>query len=150
MALFISASVSTPSYVQAQEGSELRLDSVASTEARIIVNDDVPLSEISQEELEAIALGKTKRWSDGTKVKFILYGRKEVKNDFLRRYLGMSVHQYNRQTRKRAFSGSGATPKSLETAQEVASFVGNNRGAISFLSDSDPAFLDGAKPITVR
>lgn len=114
---------------------------VNAEEVHIICNKDVPVDELSRDEVKKIFLGLTTEWNSQLGAKFIL----RIKNSplhkqFLKKYIRKSAAQYSMYWKKRLFMGAGAAPKSLKSEADLIEYVANTKGAIGYASQaSNPA-----------
>ena len=109
----------------------------------IIANKNVPIDSLSRKDIEKIFLGRKKC---GTiSLKFILSSR-EIRHQFLAKYVKRAAFQYQNYWRKQLFTGKGKIPRSLDS-DKIIEFVMKNDGYISYLSSETK--IEGVKKITV-
>ena len=102
----------------------------------IVANENVADSYLSKSNLQEIFLGKRVKWSDNTRIHFVLSGNTAIHQTFLKSYVGRSVSQFHMHWRNMVFTGQGRTPKSLSSDQAVLDFVANTRGAVGYINGS--------------
>ena len=103
----------------------------------IIVHPDNPATSISKKELKKIFLKRTTKWPNNQKmVPIDLSEEASARISFTRDVHRKSVSSIRAYWQKKLFSGRGVPPATFQKEADVVSFVGNNPGAISYVSES--------------
>lgn len=103
--------------------------------ANMSVKDD----HISADDLKAILLGKTTKWTDGKRIILALIEDEEKTDLFLRQYAGKSYSQFNEYWRQMLFTGKGQLPPFFKNGNDLAEFVSRTEGAIGYFPNEIPA-----------
>ncbi len=115
--------------------------SLAFAEVAVIVNTGNS-SEISDNDIKRMFLGKNKKFSNGESVKAInLKSGNAVRGDFEKKALGKSGSQVKAYWSKLIFSGKAKPLKELTSDSEVLSFVSSTPNAIAYI---DASKVDGS------
>jgi ABC-type phosphate transport system substrate-binding protein len=121
----------------------------AEPELRVVVNDAIPVSSLSREELSALFLKKTTSWPEGTLVlpvdQFEGSQARDAFNRDIHHKSGSAVRAYWQQ---RIFSGRDVPPPEKDSDAAVVAFVQRNRGAIGYVTSG--AAVSGVKLVEVR
>jgi ABC-type phosphate transport system substrate-binding protein len=115
----------------------------------VVVNPASPLAALSAAELSSAYLGKTGKWSDGSKVQPV----DQPEDGPLYKAMAESVHgkspaELKSFWVKQVFSGKGVPPPKKASDADVVTFVKNNPGAIGYVSPG--ADVKGVKVVTVK
>ena len=117
-------------------GIEVPAHAQETAEYKVIVNASNPLSTMSRNQAARIFLKKEERWSNGFAITVVdLATDHPARLAFSRAVLGKEADAVEAYWRKLIFSGMGSPPLKLATDAEVVTFVGNNVGSISYVSD---------------
>lgn len=120
---------------------------LAFAESVIIVNSENPVSEVSKKDLKNIYRMKKSTWGGGSAILPVnLKINNEVRKDFSEEILGKKPKTMEKYYLKRALSGKGQPPETVETEKDVIKYVSSNKGAIGYVSISDSS----VKIITVK
>lgn len=114
----------------------------------IIANPSVPGTTISENDLKEIFLGKRVKWSDNSRINFVLSKDYGTHESFLKNYVGRSTSQFDMHWRNMIFTGQGRAPTKLSSDQDVINFVASTPGAVGYVS-SQPG-SGNIKTLTVR
>ena len=99
----------------------------------VIVNPELPVYEISVEELRAVFLGtKTSLKGTGT-VQPVLNQSGPALAEFSSQYLGKSESALRSYYRSLVFTGKWSMPVTLDTDAEMVAYVARTRNAIGFI-----------------
>lgn len=110
--------------------------SLAFSEVAVIVNTG-NASQISDDDIKRMFLGKNKKFSNGESVKAInLKSGNAIREDFERKVLGKSSSQVKAYWSKLIFSGKAKPLKELASASEVLSMVSSTPNAIAYIDAS--------------
>ena len=102
---------------------------------KIIVNASNPLSTMPRNQVSRIFFKKEERWANGFAITVVdLAPDHPTRQVFSRAILGKEPSAVEAYWRKLIFSGMGNPPLRLASETEVVEFVGNNVGAISYVS----------------
>lgn len=105
----------------------------AFAEIAVIINP-ANSSTLDQNEIKKIYLGKSKSFSNGTKVNPANQEGNAVADEFNDKLLGKSGSQLNAYWSKLIFTGKGTPPKKLNNDQAVIDFVAENADAIGYIA----------------
>ena len=100
----------------------------------IIANKEVPETALTQEEIQKIFLGKTVKWQDSSRIRFVILKDVQIHGLFLRQYLKKSNAKWKSYWKRMVFAGSGVAPKSINTEAEMIDIVSKTEGAIGYIS----------------
>ncbi len=101
----------------------------------VIVNNDVPLRQISENTLRAIYTLRQTRWPDGRPVQvFVLADDDPLHGEFAKGLLGMYPYQLRQIWDQMTFSGMGQAPVQLSSQTEMLRRVAATPGAIGYIS----------------
>jgi len=113
----------------------------------IIGNKDVPVSELSINEIRSIFLGEKVKWSNDQAIIFVIL-KTDLHDAFLKEYVGNTASQYRNYWRKMVFTGKSKSPKSFNTPEELIGYVSDTGGAIGYIPSE--AYQDKVKNISVK
>ena len=108
-------------------------------EVLFIANKSVNEKNMSSREIKDIFLGKKKKWSDNTKIHFVILDNEKLHNDFLKTYIKKTTKQYDAYWKNMLFTGKGSPPKEFETTRELIEYVTATEGAIGYIDSSSIA-----------
>jgi ABC-type phosphate transport system substrate-binding protein len=112
------------------------LSSFAFAEVAIIVNTGNS-SQISDNDIKRMFLGKNKKFANGESVKAInLKSGNEIRSDFEKKVLGKSSSQVKAYWSKLIFSGKAKPLKEFASDSEVISWVSSTPNAIAYIDAS--------------
>ncbi|MBT8338437.1 MAG: hypothetical protein HKP58_06210 [Desulfatitalea sp.] len=103
-------------------------------EMTIVVNKDVPVSELSADQIYDIFTCIKTTWDTGDQINFVILEEAGALEGFTERYLGQSATQFIRYWKKMIFTGKCNIPPSFKTREEIFEFVQSTKGAIGFVS----------------
>lgn len=116
--------------------SMLTLFSAASfAEVAVIVNP-ANANAMDQDEIKKIYLGKSKSFSDGTKITPVNQETNALADEFNDKLVGKSSSQLNAYWSKLVFTGKGTPPAKLDNDQAVIDFVAANADAIGYIDSA--------------
>ncbi|MGE0087655.1 MAG: hypothetical protein AB7S75_24860 [Desulfococcaceae bacterium] len=127
--------------------------SLSYAEILIVDNKDVPETDLSQQEIQEIFLGKRVQWSDNSRIRFVTVGDAEIHGMFLKQYVRLSEADWKIYWKRMVFTGRGLPPETIATEAELINFVSKNKGAIGYiLSEGLPGASEKnpVKIITVK
>lgn len=114
----------------------------------IIGNRSVPVSEMSQTDIQNIYLGKTKVWDNGMKVVVVALGDGDVSDRFLKNYVKKNSNTFNMYWKKQVFTGGGKPPASFDKEKDLVEYVSTTKGAVGYVSSQSVS--DNVKIILVK
>jgi len=126
-ALMITSFLITPA-LMAQDSP------AASGELRVIVNSQVSSEALKSDFIMNVFLGKTTKWSDGSKIVPVVLAKGETSRNFLHRFVKKTPEQFSTFWKKQIFTGKGTPPKEFESEDDLIKFVAENNGAIGFVT----------------
>ena len=105
-----------------------------------IANKSVSETALTSSEIKDIFLGKKKKWSNNTRIYFVVSGNDQLHEAFLQAYISKTPNQFNAYWKNMLFTGKGSPPKVRNTDKEVIEYVAEIPGAIGYIdSGSTPA-----------
>ncbi|NOU50519.1 phosphate ABC transporter substrate-binding protein [Pseudoalteromonas sp. JBTF-M23] len=113
----------------------LAINVSAQAEVAVIVNPSNGAA-IDKDAIAKIYLGKTKSFSDGTKVNAVGLNSGSSVDEFTTSVLGKSSSQYKAYWSKLIFTGKGTPPEALDNEQAVIDFVAANADAIGYVDSA--------------
>ena len=116
-------------------------------EVVLVANNSVPENDLSKDEIKAIFLGNKTKWSDNSRIIFIINTAAETRT-FLSDYVGKTPFQFDNYWKYQAFTGKGMLPRSFDDEKELIQYVANTLGAIAYVSKNAP--MAGVKMINVK
>lgn len=102
----------------------------------IVVNESLDVASIDDAEIRQLFLGKSRRLPDGSRAALASYGPEA--SFFNERLLGLSDAEVAGVWSRLRFSGRLPTPRTFDTAAEVAAFVRRTPNALAYLPASAP------------
>ena len=97
----------------------LSFTSLASAEdVVIIINNTVPDSSLSKEDVKKIYSGYKTKWSNNESIIVTVLKKSELHSKFLQGFVKKSPAQFKRTWKNMVFSGKGKTPKGFDTIEE--------------------------------
>jgi ABC-type phosphate transport system substrate-binding protein len=114
------------------------LCSAGSAETIIIVNNTVPVSQISETEARNIFLGKKTTWDNGTEINVGMLNGGVVHEDILEQVVKKSSSQFETYWKRRIFTGSGQAPSTFSQELELVEFVAATSGAVGYVDAATP------------
>ena len=116
---------------------------------RVVVNKDNPTTTISSEDLSALMMKKTPRWSDGTPVVPVdQVESTAARAAFTTTVLRKSPAAVKSYWRQQIFSGRETPPVEKRNDEEVLRYVRANRGAVGYVSEG--ASVGDVRVIEIR
>jgi ABC-type phosphate transport system substrate-binding protein len=112
----------------------------------VIVQNDVPVSNLTADGLKDILTGKTAYWSGGQAVVIVTMGDKSDAS--IQEACGMSASQFKTFWQRLAFSGRGQQPKVVDDVAKAVAMVADVKGAIAIVPANST--LQGVKKVEVK
>jgi len=101
----------------------------------IVVNQSVPIQQLSLNKTRAIFTMRQQYWPNGEKIKvFTLADNHPVHHLFTKSQLNMLPHQLRRVWDRIIFSGMGGVPVKVNSEEEMLDKIANTPNAIGYLS----------------
>ena len=104
-------------------------------EVAVIVNTS-NASVVDTDTIKKIYLGKSKSFSNGSKVSPVNQDGTSIADEFNDKVVGKSSSQLNAYWSKLVFTGKGTPPEKLATDQAVIDFVAANGDAIGYIDSA--------------
>ena len=120
----------------------------AVAEVLIIANPSVKEDALSKIEIKQIFFGRNRKWSDGQKIHLAILKQGPVHESFVADYLDRTPDRYSSFWKVAIVSGTGYPPKSFTSEAELLNWVGENQGAVGYISSDTPH--DGVKVISTQ
>ena len=117
-------------------------------EVVVIVNNNVPASSLTSDDIQNIFLAKKTQWDNGAKINFATLKDCPTHEAFLKKYLQKTSSQFQRYFRTLVFTGKGSVPKSFDTEESLVGYVAATDGAIGYVSSGTNT--SSVKVITVN
>ncbi|WP_051283852.1 substrate-binding domain-containing protein [Desulforegula conservatrix] len=105
----------------------------------VIANKNVPDSQLTKDEVKAIFLGEKTKWSNDSKVSFVVLKTPEDQEKFMKDYVGKSPSQFNNFWKQQVFTGKGKMPEAFDDVKALLDYVAKTDGAIAYISSDAPA-----------
>jgi len=114
-------------------GLVMLVGSAFAADAKVIAHPSVP-DELSGKSLLRIYAMQKRVWSNGDPIKvFRMPESSNVHESFVSEYLHMQPYQLHRLWHRLVFSGTGAIPQEVPTAEEMTEIVMSTKGAIGYI-----------------
>jgi len=117
-------------------------------EVIVIANKNVPDSQLTKDEVKAIFLGEKTKWSNDSKVSFVVLKTPEDQEKFMKDYVGKSPSQFNNFWKQQVFTGKGKMPEAFDDVKALLDYVAKTDGAIAYISSDAP--VDNVKKVEVK
>lgn len=117
-------------------------------EVVLVVNGSVPDQALTKDEVKAIFLGEKTKWSDNSRITFVVLKVPEVMDTFMREFVGKSSFQFDNYWKYQTFTGKGSPPRSFDDVDALIDFVSKTPGAVGFVPRDTP--LNSSKAISVQ
>lgn len=113
----------------------------------VIVNAASTITQLTDDQLKDVFLGKRTIWEDGSKVIVVVVKSGPSATSLLTR-LGKNNQQFLTGWKKLVFTGRGSMPESSATDEAAIEFVSKTTGAIALVDELK--IKDGVKVVTIR
>jgi ABC-type phosphate transport system substrate-binding protein len=123
------------------------LIAAAAAEDTIIVNPSLALSDLNDEALKDIYLGRKTSWDDGSRVVVVVL-KDGPSHDHLLQLLNKSWSQFLTGWKRLVFTGKGTMPELVESEDAMVTMVSKTPGAIGFIDKS--RLKDGVKALPLK
>ena len=122
--------------------------SLRAQDVTIIVNKNLPVSQITETQLRDIFIGVRSQFDDGTRAMPVLLKGGPVHEVFLHRHIGDTPDEFRTRWRRAVFTGQGSMPKEFSTEAALIQYLEVTPGAIGYVSR--PPQSPSAKALTIR
>jgi ABC-type phosphate transport system substrate-binding protein len=106
----------------------------AATDLVVIVNPGSGVEKMSRDEVTAIFMGRAKKLPSGIKALPIDQTASGDKAKFYEELINKELAEVNSYWARLIFSGQGSPPRQADDLAEVLEIVGDNKGAIGYVS----------------
>ena len=117
-------------------------------EVVVIANKNVPDSQLTKDDVKAIFLGEKTKWSNDTKISFVVLKTPDDQEKFMKEYVGKSSSQFNNFWKQQVFTGKGKMPETFDDVKALLDYVARTDGAVAYISSDSPA--DNVKKVEVK
>ena len=118
-------------------------------EVRIVANPDVPVAELTREQVSRLFLKKVPFWSNGVPVAPVdLDEGAQARAAFSQRVHRRSVDMLTRYWQRQIFAGRETPPPTRRSDEEVLAYVRTTPGAIGYVSSDAP--VHGVRVLSVH
>lgn len=114
----------------------------------IVVNKNLPISQITETQLRDIFIGVRSQFDNGTRALPVLLRGGPVHEVFLHRHIGDTPDEFRTRWRRAVFTGQGSMPKEFSTEAALIQYLEVTPGAIGYVSR--PPQSPSAKALTIR
>ena len=120
---------------------------VRAQDVTIVVNNNLPISVITETQLRDIFIGARSRFDNGTRAVPVLLKGGPVHEVFLHRHVGDTPDEFRTRWRRAVFTGQGSMPKEFSTEAALIQFIEVTPGAIGYVSR--PPLNPSVKSLTI-
>lgn len=107
-------------------------------QALVIVQPENVTDELSRNSLRAIFAMRITEWPDGSTIQvFVLEDKNKIHVSFCKNILGMFPYQLRRVWDRQIFSGTGSSPTTVGSEQEMRIRIADTPGAIGYIMAVD-------------
>jgi len=117
-------------------------------EVVLIANKNVPDNSLAKEAVKAIFLGEKTKWSDNSRITFVVLKVPDEMDSFMKHYVGKSSFQFDNYWKYQTFTGKGSPPRAFDNPDDLISFVAGTDGAVGYVSKDAP--INNVKEIAVE
>lgn len=105
----------------------------------VVVHPEVQQEKISRNGLRAIFGMRLRTWANGTPITvFVLKDNATLHVQFSKHILHMFPYQLRRAWDRQVFSGTGQSPREVDSLEEMHNKVATTPGAIGYLHEGEP------------
>jgi len=135
LALLLTAAFFAAAWIEAAGGVDQ--ERTRAGPFKVVVNPEAGVSQLPQEELARIFLGKKTLWESGNRITPAMIDESTpVAADFIVTMVRRTVAQYQAYWKRQLFSGGGTAPKTFRNSAQVLDYVTKNPGAIGVVEAS--------------
>jgi hypothetical protein len=115
----------------------------AELEAKLLFNDEIAHSAVSQTSIRSIFAMRTSQWPDGMPIHvFVLEDTTPTHIAFCKQVLGMFPYQLRRIWERQVYSGTGISPTIVSSEQEMRERVEQTTGAVGYVTAESKTHLN--------
>ena len=123
----------------------------ADDDFRLIVQRDVPLSQLSKNELRAIFALRTRQFADGTPITLLVLPDQDPRHrDFAAQVLNVFPYVLRDNWNKKTFTGAARPPITANSPDELARQVAATPGGMGYLPGKDKTAIQGIKYVDIN
>ncbi len=117
----------------------------------IVVNSEVKVESVSSKDLRSLFTLKRQLWQDGTPVQVVtLQSKMSDHSEFIQSVLRLFPYQVKRLWERQVFTGSARRPIQVDNYEKLIEQVGNTRGAIGYIKQSQLKAKNNGKVIFIN
>lgn len=123
----------------------------ADDDFRLIVQRDVPLSQLNKAELRAMFALRMRQFADGTPVTLVVLPDQDPRHrDFAAKVLNVFPYVLRDNWDKKTFTGAARPPITVDSPEELARKVAATPGALGYLPGKDKTRQEGIKYVDIN
>ena len=111
----------------------LPVSALYATDVVLIANENIPVQELSRNEVKNIFLSKIKT-VENIRVRPVVMQKNELTDQFLKDAVGKTFSQFSNYYKKMIFTGRGRPPKRAASEADMLIYVSSTSGAIGYIS----------------
>lgn len=116
-------------------GMNLTLPGIVTADDLIVIgNRSVPVSTLTEKEVQRIYLGKKKVWNNGLKVIFAKLGDDKTTKRFLKHFVKKSPSMFRKYWKKKTFTGVATPPQEFKREKDLVQYISETKGAVGYIS----------------
>jgi len=119
----------------------------ALADVQVVAHSGVPRSELDEQTLQRIYLGKKTRWNSDLDIVPVMLKSGLAHQEFVEGVLDRTVSRFVTFWKQAMFTGRGVPPRSFDTEEELMFYIARTPGAIGYVSAG--AATTGLKVIVV-
>lgn len=102
----------------------------------IITHPSVKTTNITQDDVSKLYLGKQTKWANGDNVVVTyLSDLSTTGEEFYTTYVGRSIKKFKKYWVKQVFAGNGSAPKAFTSASQAYRYVKSHKGALAYVPE---------------
>ena len=117
-------------------------------ETTIIINESVPVDELSMNDVKQIFTGKKRSWENGDIIIPAVLTRGETHENFLTKFTQKSRMQFRTYWKKLVFTGKAQALNEFGSESDLVEFVAGTKGAIGYIDSDSPH--KGVKVVKIK
>ncbi len=102
----------------------------------LISNPNVPINEVTKNQIKDIYLGNIAKWEDGSKIIFAVMFKTDIHKQFTREFTHKSTSQFKRFWKYKMFVGEGRMPVSFKNSTDLVIFISKTSGSIAYINQN--------------
>lgn len=111
--------------------------STYAAEVILITNKSNPVSSLTLNRAKNIFLGKSTKWSDGSKVTPFIQKDLDITDSFAKAFVSKSAQQFDLYWRKALFTGKGTPPVEVVDNVQMKKIVAAKDGSLGYILASE-------------